>query len=1105
MPDVLPPATWVGDVLARVTAALFADHAFGPDEGHWVTIDGEHVLIRGPRPGHVPTRAKIGGPEHLAAVGAMANERQRTLTLHHMADGTMDIHARLPYTLDPTGRKVDAATQKERDTLKAAGFHWEPVSKSWAKTVAGGKEQKAGEVRSLLARDYATLSSGGLSPTAHAVHQAGLHHREANIVVSTPAGFQAAPHDRLAEGLKLPAPAPGRPDAGDTLLPPSLPPIQRPPAQENTAVPTEPVKLPVLVGSPKQVSWATDIRRQHMDAMRKHLAPAHDSDREDYQAGRLSADEAAVHSGNRVGLQRWMQNQQQAGLWIDRRYWSPQQWEHRYASLVASGQVKQHPPNRPPFLDEAPPAKTAPVPSGLTPPMPAPAPAKPVGTKEYTVPTRYKEQGPQVGDVGYDKASDSYHVVTRVKRDYIPQDFMSFGGANSSDTLGEDRGWLHHVTARPATAEESAPRRARREAEQTRQAATTRVNALAGQIKQHGERHDFDVRESMPKGDVLLDRRRFDIGTSRGDYFVVGPEQTWHIQSDPDHGDFGHRVPTTAELSDELRVLHAQLKGAKPGTFAADMPTGGDEGDDTFDSVNWPLSGRWTGDEYGIEYQDSDDDDAVIDRSELPGADTAGFAEFSVPTPVKEEAGLVYRRGPIFVAGDYPDKRYSMTPEEIRAAAADFDGPIDLDIEHAPSILDHKLGQLVSVDASEDGQTLFGLVALPKWLDDVIGPAARKVSASWDRATKRLVGLALVVRPRVADAALMSAFSAATEGGRMGQAAFADWSQAEQDDFPDSSFLVVLPGGKKDASGKTTPRDLRKLPVRDASGKLDLPHLRNAISRLGQPDTDVPDKEALQKKAQRMLDEATADHSGMRHSASDRADMQTIHDIATRQGAECAPEQPADKGGTSDMSETIEQGIQQGMMKRFFAWFAAGAPEPGQAPATPTPTAPATFAADPAPAPDAEKERLRAEVAKLRAQQVADRAATFAKEQMAAGKAFPAQHDAIVAAYSAAAVDDSQHGAVNFGDHTGSRVEALTALFAAAPSHGLTQEAIKVPADQLTRLPSAGQLAGTASAKFSEDAVDPKEVVRLLGFDPVGKTILRDMAQRANGILSGKN
>jgi hypothetical protein len=65
----------------------------------------------------------------------------------------------------------------------------------------------------------------------------------------------------------------------------------------------------------------------------------------------------------------------------------------------------------------------------------------------------------------------------------------------------------------------------------------------------------------------------------------------------------------------------------------------------------------------------------------------------------------------------------------------------------------------------------------------------------------------------------------------------ATWSTAYVNNLPDSAFLHVEPGGKKDKEGKTTPRSKRHLPYRDANGKVDLPHLRAAITRLSQPGT----------------------------------------------------------------------------------------------------------------------------------------------------------------------------------------------------------------------------------------------------------------------------
>jgi HK97 family phage prohead protease len=65
-------------------------------------------------------------------------------------------------------------------------------------------------------------------------------------------------------------------------------------------------------------------------------------------------------------------------------------------------------------------------------------------------------------------------------------------------------------------------------------------------------------------------------------------------------------------------------------------------------------------------------------------------------------------------------------------------------------------------------------------------------------------------------------------------AAKAVWSSAYVNDLPDGAFALVMPGGKKDESGKTTPRSLRKLPHHDSSGALDMAHVRNGLSRAPQ-------------------------------------------------------------------------------------------------------------------------------------------------------------------------------------------------------------------------------------------------------------------------------
>jgi hypothetical protein len=78
----------------------------------------------------------------------------------------------------------------------------------------------------------------------------------------------------------------------------------------------------------------------------------------------------------------------------------------------------------------------------------------------------------------------------------------------------------------------------------------------------------------------------------------------------------------------------------------------------------------------------------------------------------------------------------------------------------------------------------------------------------------------------------------------------ATWTVALMNDLPDASFLYIAPGGEKDEGGKTTPRGLRYFPVKDADGKVDLPHLRNALARIPQADLSQGVKDKATSKAQ---------------------------------------------------------------------------------------------------------------------------------------------------------------------------------------------------------------------------------------------------------------
>lgn len=86
------------------------------------------------------------------------------------------------------------------------------------------------------------------------------------------------------------------------------------------------------------------------------------------------------------------------------------------------------------------------------------------------------------------------------------------------------------------------------------------------------------------------------------------------------------------------------------------------------------------------------------------------------------------------------------------------------------------------------------------------------------------------------------------------------WDTQYQNNLPDSSFLFIEDGGQKDGDGKTVPRSLRHFPYKDADGKVDLPHIRNALSRIPQAGSWLDDgqKQRLQARARTLLESATS-------------------------------------------------------------------------------------------------------------------------------------------------------------------------------------------------------------------------------------------------------
>lgn len=148
--------------------------------------------------------------------------------------------------------------------------------------------------------------------------------------------------------------------------------------------------------------------------------------------------------------------------------------------------------------------------------------------------------------------------------------------------------------------------------------------------------------------------------------------------------------------------------------------------------------------------------------------------EFNLNKKRVTDDGYVIRDGFIFEAGNYEDKNFHLTPEELLAASTDFK-PVPLNLEHIKTRFDGRLGLLHSIKPSEDAYKLFGEVKLPKCVDESLGDEPIKVSCEWDRENKRLVGLAITTRPRIKDAVLMSAFSETlVQAGKEEKVAFAE-------------------------------------------------------------------------------------------------------------------------------------------------------------------------------------------------------------------------------------------------------------------------------------------------------------------------------------------
>jgi hypothetical protein len=416
-------------------------------------------------------------------------------------------------------------------------------------------------------------------------------------------------------------------------------------------------------------------------------------------------------------------------------------------------------------------------------------------------------------------------------------------------------------------------------------------------------------------------------------------------------------------------------------------------------------------------------------------------AEFAVETSARRVDGdyAIYPNALLFEAGSYPDKSFEMSPEELWAAVEQF-RPVGGNIEHT-DFLAGRACEVRSIRLDEaDPFTLRGEVAVPVWLDENISDRERRLSCEWDRATKTLSGIGLVVNPRVETASLMSAY--------------ADFA-AKRHDTPHGQMALQMLHDQAARSGAVCSQSNAKMASRHENAAIQAVH-----------DTAVS------------------------HGAKC---------AAMPSGAD-GPVYPMFGAGSTATATPApkKEGKRMGNFERFMAWLAAdnaaaeavteGAAVAGAAAmagGSQAQPAPAAAAADPEAARMAsDLAAMRAENQRLRMAAVTRDAEIFADEQIRDGRAMPSERAAIVDAFTQASIDDGVIGAVTFADgRKTSRIEIVKRQYADRQSvRALFQEA--VGDDVLMALHNR------AAPKKGDEAPSRAEVDKLLSMTALGRTVL---------------
>lgn len=351
--------------------------------------------------------------------------------------------------------------------------------------------------------------------------------------------------------------------------------------------------------------------------------------------------------------------------------------------------------------------------------------------------------------------------------------------------------------------------------------------------------------------------------------------------------------------------------------------------------------------------------------------------EFSVTAEGYDD--LVVYEGKVFEAGDYPDKAFAIDEGELAEKALAFRG-VDLDLEHSPfkDLLGHKLGRLEAV--WNRGAEAIGRLRIPRWLHELAG-GKLQTSLSFNQ-DKNIVGCALTLNPRIADAQVLAAFAA---GDRATERPNDRTGEGRRGEGPTSDHV----GG----------------PGRSFSARLTGCHL----PELSPTEPFIPAAPALEM--------SRGDHGERVRATSGPSYVST------------------DPKETSMMPNSLKERLRVLFGKAPDALQEAGI-DPRELDTIeftqPTP--------EPDPAIQAQLAEFKATNDRLIAGQLNVAAALFADDVVRAAKAVPAQRDQLIAVYKSAAIADGK-GVIRFTDagniEDGPNLLALRELFKNAQPHSL--------------------------------------------------------------------